>query len=85
MPKPNKQQVTTGDLNIKADYKGLTTDVIVDGKIMYDNLISINYNEQWLMKQLRTYNVKSVEEVFYGGMDTSGKLYISTKVKKENV
>ena len=84
IPKPNKEPVTTGDLNIKTNYKGLTTDVIIDGKIMADNLISIKHDEQWLMKQLRTYNVKAVEEVFYGGIDTSGNLYISTRVKKEN-
>jgi len=83
IPKPNKQPVTTGDLNIKTNYKGLTTDVIIDGKIMYDNLISTNHDEQWIKQQLRTYNVKDIEDVFYGGMDTSGNLYISTRVKRE--
>jgi len=84
IPKPNKQLVTTGDLNIQTNYKGLTTDVIIDGKIMYDNLRSINHDEQWLMEQLKSNNVKDGGEVFYGGVDSSGSLYISTRVKHEN-
>ena len=83
IPKADKQLVTTGDLNIKTSYKGLTTDVIIDGKIMHDNLISTNHDEQWLMRQLRKYNVKAVEEVFYGGVDTSGNLFISTRVREK--
>ncbi|GIM27995.1 DUF421 domain-containing protein [Clostridium polyendosporum] len=81
LPKPNKQPITTGDLNILRTYKGLTSDVIIDGKIIYDNLKYTNYDEYWLRKQLKTHNIKDVKDVFYAGLDTSGNLYVSPKKK----
>jgi len=84
IPKPNKQPLTTGDLNIQTNNKGITTDIIIDGKIIYDNLKIVNHDEQWLMKQLKSNNVRDVEDVFYGGLDSSENLYISTRVKHEN-
>lgn len=82
LPKVNKQPITTSDLNISTNYTGLTSDIIVDGKIMYDNLKHTNNDEHWLREQLKTHNVKSVEDVFYAGLNAAGNLYVSTKIKK---
>lgn len=82
LPKPNKQPITTGDLNIPTTYKGLTSDVVIDGEIIYDNLKCTNYDEQWLIKQLKTHNIKYVKDVFYAGLDSAGNLYVSPKTKK---
>jgi uncharacterized membrane protein YcaP (DUF421 family) len=60
----------------------LTRDIIIDGKIMYDNLRCINHNEQWVKKQLKIHNINDVEDVFYAGVDTSGNFYFSPKTKK---
>ena len=82
LPKSNKQPITTGDLNMSTNYKGLTSDIIIDGKIIYDNLKCTNHDEQWIKKQLKSHNINDVKDVFYAGMDTSGNLYISTRTKK---
>jgi len=82
LPKSNKQPITTEDLNMSTNYKGLTSDIIIDGKIMYDNLKCTNYDEQWVKKQLKSHNINDVQDVFYAGVDTSGNLYFSTKTKK---
>lgn len=82
LPKVSKQSVTTGDLNITKKYTGLTSDIIVDGKIMYDNLKNTNNDEHWLREQLKIHHVKSVEDVFYAGLNAEGNLYVSTKIKK---
>lgn len=52
LPKANKQPITTGDLNISANYNGLMSDIIIDGKIIYDNLKRTNYDEQWVNSRL---------------------------------
>lgn len=82
LPKPNKQAITTGDLNISTTYKGLTSNIIIDGEIIHDNLKRTNYDEQWLIKQLKTHNIKYVKDVFYAGLDSAGNLYVSPKTKK---
>ncbi|WP_368488915.1 DUF421 domain-containing protein [Clostridium sp. BJN0013] len=82
LPKTNKQPITAGDLNISINYTGLTSDIIIDGKIMYDNLKSTNHDEEWIREQLKTHNICDVKEVFYAGVNAAGILYVSTKTKK---
>lgn len=82
LPKVNKQPITTGDLNISTKYNGLISDIIVDGKIIYNNLKCTNHDEQWVREQLKTHNISNVEEVFYAGLNATGILYISTKTKQ---
>jgi len=82
LPKANKQSITTGDLNISTKCNGLISDIIVDGKIMYNNLKRTNYDERWIREQLKTYNISNVEEVFYAGLNDTAILYISTKTKQ---
>ncbi|APH14457.1 hypothetical protein NPD5_1017 [Clostridium sporogenes] len=82
LPKANKQPITTGDLNISTNTNGLMRDIIIDGKIMYDNLELTNYDEQWVRGQLKNNNIYNVEEVFYAGLNSTGILYISTKTKQ---
>ena len=82
IPKFNKQPITTGDLNMSTNYKGLTNDIIIDGKIMYDNLKCTNHDEQWIKSQLKIHNINDVRDVFYAGVDTLGNFYFSIKTKK---
>lgn len=80
--KVNKQPITTGDLNISTNYNGLTSDIIIDGKIMYNNLKCTNHDEKWLREQLKTHNICNIEEVFYAGLNDAGILYVSAKTKQ---
>lgn len=82
LPKPNKQPVTTGDLNIPKNYNGLITDIIIDGELLYDNLRSINHDEQWVKEQLKIHNICDIDEVFYAGLNASGILYVSPKSRQ---
>lgn len=79
LPKANKQSVTTGDLDIQTKYKGLITDIIIDGKVIKDNLKSTNHDEKWLTKQLKAHSISEVKEVFYAGLNEVGTLYVSKK------
>lgn len=80
LTKMNKQSVTIGDLNISKKYNGILTDIIIDGKIMYENLKNTNKNEQWLKEQLKTNNIFNEDEVFYAGLNDAGIFYISKKL-----
>jgi len=82
LPKANKQPITNGDLNISTKYNGEISDIIIDGKIMYNILKCTNHDEQWVREQLKTHNISNVEEVFYAGLNDAGILYISTKTKQ---
>lgn len=54
--------------------------VIIDnGKVNFKEMIKQRYNLEDLLTQLRARNVKSIEEVEYAILETSGKLSVFTK------
>jgi uncharacterized membrane protein YcaP (DUF421 family) len=83
LPKPDKQPPKTGDLNITSPSSRLGVDIIIDGEILYKNLKQTEHDEMWLRQQLAAYNVEDVQNVFYAGIGSSGKLYVSTRTKEK--
>ncbi len=81
LQKSQKKPLTPSDLNLPTTYNGLTADLILDGRIMNENLSSVNLDENWLKNELKTQGIGNYRDVFYAGLDTSGKLYISLKHK----
>ncbi len=79
LPKSQKQPLTPSDMNIPTPYRGPTRDLIIDGKIMEDNLRYINQNKAWLTGRINGYGIQDIKDVFYAGLDTSGNLYASKK------
>lgn len=53
------------DLTISRKAVNLPVAVIVDGKVVRDNLIAIGHNEKWLKQQLSGWSVKSPKEVCF--------------------
>jgi len=58
IPKPNKKPVTPEDLNIEPKYEGIPYDLVVDGKVEYENLKKIGKNYTWLQKQTEKFGIK---------------------------
>ena len=79
LPKSQRQPVTPSDLNLNSQYKGLTKDIVIDGRILYENLEDLHLDKKWLHDELKHYNITNTREVFYAGLDTTGNLYISKK------
>ena len=57
----------------------------MDGKILENNLGYIGRDEHWLKKQLLSYGVHDINDVFYAGMDSSGNFYVSKRLFNEEV
>ncbi|NLK74303.1 MAG: DUF421 domain-containing protein [Clostridiales bacterium] len=79
--KPEKQPLTPSDINLTPPYIGLARDLIIDGKILDNNLSYINKDERWLKKQLLSYGVHDLADVFYVGIDPSFNFYVSKRQK----
>lgn len=50
--KPEKKQVIREDMKIKAEYEGIAYDLVLDGKVMYDNLKKLNKDYNWLKNEV---------------------------------
>ena len=82
MPKSEYETVKRKDLNIKIEKAVLCANVIIDGKIMHENLKNMNKNEEWLEKKLKEKNTK-IEKVLLGTLDENNKLNIYKKSDKK--
>ena len=56
--KPEKRNVIVEDLNINPEYEGIPYDLVVDGKIMEENLKAIGRDIIWLEKELKKFHAK---------------------------
>ena len=81
--KPNKRNLTPEDMNIEADYEGLPYDLIVDGKIMYENLNKIGKDKRWLIKQIEKFKCLP-QDVLIATMDGKGNFFCQQKERKKN-
>ena len=83
LPKSKYRPATPSDLNLMVPEDKLVLNVILDGKIMYQNLKYTGNNETWLKNELKFNGVKKIDDVFLATCDLSNKLNIYKKNNKE--
>ena len=79
--KPNKRTTIPEDFNIMPEYEGLSYDLIVDGKVMYENLKSLGKDYTWLEKEAKKFKIKPNEALL---MTIDGKQEIFCQAKEKN-
>ena len=72
--KPEKRNTIPEDFNIVPDYEGISYDLVVDGKIMDENLKKLGKNYQWLKKQVEKFNIRP-EEALVVTIDAKGNSF----------
>lgn len=80
--KPEKKTPTVGDLNIKTEYEGLAYDLVIDGKVMHENLKILKKDYDWLKKQVEKFGIKP-EEALLVTIDGRGNFFCQEKMKKK--
>ena len=66
LPVSAKRPVNPFDLNLSPTQETICTEVIMDGRILDENLKRMGLNIEWLQKRLAEQGYKSAEEVFLG-------------------
>jgi len=66
LPKPEKRPATPEDLKIAVKATHLGVEVIMDGRVMGENLARIGRNENWLLKRLRAEGCTDAKAIFLG-------------------
>ncbi len=79
--KPDKRNTTPEDFNIMPEYEGIPYDLVVDGKVMYDNLKSIGKNYTWLKKEIEKFKMLP-EEALLVTLDGKGQIFCQKKERK---
>lgn len=69
LPVSSQRPATPNDLNLSPSQELLFTELIMDGRILDDNLHRMGLDVTWLNKQLKRHKVSSAREVFLAVCD----------------
>ena len=69
IPIGSKKPLTPQDVNISVKQETICTEIIMDGKILHENIKRLGFNPEWLQKQLKSQNYNSAKDVFLGIYD----------------
>lgn len=79
--KPNKRNAIPEDFGLEPDYEGISYDLVIDGKIMYDNLTILGKDYKWLKTQVKKFGY-SPEEALIVTIDGKGQFFCQKKEEK---
>ena len=78
IPKPGKRNLIPEDFKINPEYEGLPYDLVIDGKVMYDNLKAIGKDYNWLLSEVEKFNIKP-EQALVVTYDGKGQFFCQEK------
>ena len=85
LPKGEYKPLTVKDMNLKAEKQGLCANVIIDSKIMPNNLKNINKTEEWLRKELKVKGYKDTSDILLATVDVNDKVVVYERNRNESI
>lgn len=82
LPKAGCRPATPDDLKLYPQQEEVLPNVILDGRIMKQNLAEAGFDEIWLLNELQSQGINSPANVFLATCDKKGTLCAYVKVKK---
>lgn len=76
LKKSQYDTVTASDLGISTSYIGVSTELIIYGIIIEENLKKVGLDKKWLNNQLLNRNISNPNEVHLATLNTAGELFI---------
>ena len=74
LPKATKRPLNPEDMNIIPPAESINTEVIIDGRVMSENLKRMGLDKVWLERKLKEQGFKCAKEVFLGICDDNNNL-----------
>jgi len=81
LPVAVKRPVTPQDMNLNPVQDTLKVELIIDGKILYQNLQAAGKEEKWLRAELKKQNAAGAKDVALATCDRNGNLCVFLKDK----
>jgi Predicted membrane protein len=78
IPKPEKRGIRPEDFQIVPEYEGLPYDLVIDGRIINDNLTKIGRDKFWLKKELAKFKLNS-KNTLIATIDGKGQIFCQGK------
>lgn len=82
LPKSNSKPATPKDLNLDLPDEKVLADVILDGKLLRENLFQTGNDEIWLQKELASQGYNDINNIFLATIDSNNNLSVYKKMFK---
>lgn len=79
MKKSMYNPVTPNDMKLKVEKKDLVANVIIDSKVLFNNLKNMNKTEEWLEQELKIKGYRDLDKILLATLDTYDKLIVYEK------
>lgn len=66
LPRAENRPATPYDMNLSVPAVHIGTEVIMDGRILGENLSRVGRDEKWLEKQIKSQGYRNMDEIFLG-------------------
>jgi len=76
--KPEKRNTIPEDFGILPEYEGIPYDLVIDGKVMHQNLKTIGRDYNWLVKEVEKFKIKP-HQALVVTYDGKGKIFWQAK------
>lgn len=80
--KPNKRSIIPEDIGITPEYEGLSYDLVIDGKVMTDNLKILNKTYEWLETEVLKFGYKPKDALLVT-IDGRGQVFSQKKISNK--
>lgn len=74
LPKSEKRPLVPEDINIIPDKAEIFTEIIMDGRILHENLKRLGLDLSWLDRELKNQKYNNAKEIYLGICDKSNNL-----------
>lgn len=84
MPYSDRRPANPSDFNIKPKEDGIVTHLILDGKVMEENLKELGFDKLWLNEMLQKQGIIKIDNIFLTTYNMDGNLsaYLTNNTKK---
>lgn len=80
--KPEKRNTIPEDFGITPEYEGIPYDLVIDGKVMHENLKAIGRDYNWLCKEVQKFKIKP-EQALVVTIDGKSQIFCQAKEGKK--
>lgn len=83
IPKAGNQPILREDIGVKAEPSAMPVNLIMDGKVLKENLQLANIDDKFLNKYYKKVNAATAKQILLFTIDNNGKIFIQPKKKNK--
>lgn len=84
LPKSSNRPTTPSDFDLTPDPASIDVNVIIDGRIIYENLKNTGHDQMWLQKEIVSQGFENINQIFLATLDKQNNLSIYGNSDLEN-